>query len=316
MRPTSLADVAFVASLTEFFTRPQIVIHGRHGGWIKALAPRSPVWRELGGASVVLGHRGGLLPTWRRRFVVPLFERDMVSVPRPCLGLMPTPEARVRLADKAQFARYVRMQGVEALVPATFDPADAEGFPAVLKRTDDTAGRGIVLVNSRAELAAQLASPEFRDRPVVLQELIEGTTEYVLHVVSVGGRIVWHCCYAYLLPLDRTIRSRRNYLRLERVSVSAEDIAVFERFLRPLNFDGPANFDFKRRSDGRIAVFEINPRFGGSLMQAGNVRDLAQAMAVILEHGRWYEREDAGAGARSPANNTVSVAAPAAVRAQ
>ena len=58
------------------------------------------------------------------------------------------------------------------------------------------------------------------------------------------------------------------------------------RFLEPTGFSGPCNVNFKRADDGRIVVFEINPRFGGSLMRPANRGDLAETLAVIVARAR------------------------------
>ena len=268
----------------QYLCRPQVQIHGRNSSWSKALAPRSPVWNGLGEFSLALSHRWGLLPSWRRRFVIPLFERDVATMPLPCWALVPTPEALARLADKALFERYARLHGLSAFVPATFDPRAAAMFPAVLKLTNRSAGEGIVVVKSAAELTAQLASERFAGHSVLLQELIDADIDYVTHLVAVEGRILWHVTYSYALASTLIMRNRKNFLSIGPSSVSPEDIDLFEHFLRPLRFNGPANIDFRRRADGSIVILEINPRFGGSLMRPGYVADLRASVGAILAH--------------------------------
>lgn len=40
--------------------------------------------------------------------------------------------------------------------------------------------------------------------------------------------------------------------------------------------------DWRRRPDGRLAVFEVNPRLGASLMRPENGADLAAAIGALL----------------------------------
>jgi carbamoylphosphate synthase large subunit len=72
---------------------------------------------------------------------------------------------------------------------------------------------------------------------------------------------------------------------------SPDDIASFERLLLPLGYDGPATVDYRRRPDGRLAVFEINPRFGGSLMRPAHEDDLVMSLRTVLDNAtpprRW-----------------------------
>ena len=63
------------------------------------------------------------------------------------------------------------------------------------------------------------------------------------------------------------------------------DVSAVEALLRPLDYDGPVNVDFKRRADGRICILEVNPRLGGSLMRPENARDLRAALREIVSHG-------------------------------
>lgn len=61
---------------------------------------------------------------------------------------------------------------------------------------------------------------------------------------------------------------------------------MFERFLAPLDYQGPANIDFRRRADGRLALLEINPRLGGSLMRPEFAADLDAALGIIVREAQ------------------------------
>ena len=278
------APLAAYRRFVKFLYRHQVQIHSRNSVWRNAFAPASRVWNGIGGYSVALSHRTGMLWSWRRRFVIPLFERDMVSMPRPSWALVPSPEARYRLRDKAQFERHARLHGLCSFLPATFDPDAPTVFPAVLKRTDRSSAEGVVVVESQAELKAQRASPLFANQPVLLQEFIDDDTDYVTHLVAANGAIVWHVTYAFGLADGRTMRGPRNYESVAASEISPAELDLFERFLRPLAFSGPANIDFRRRPDGAIAILEINPRFGLSLLRPEHVADLRAAVGAILAH--------------------------------
>lgn len=281
-------------------TVTEVFVHGRHTRrWMAALGPRGSVWSTLSDTRTVRRPRGWRRAAGRRRVVIPLLETHIASAPRPCWALIPSRHALETLADKARFARYAREQGLDASIPETLDPATASRFPAVLKRTDLNAGDGVVVVGSAAELASRRAAEPWCGRPILLQALIEGSVEYVAHVVGVDGRIVWHCSYAYPLATARTIRRPAERVEILPSRLSASDLALFERFLRPLRFDGPASVDFKRRADGSIVVLEINPRLGGSLMRPELVADLADALRAILAHASWHEQTAGSSSSRS-----------------
>jgi carbamoylphosphate synthase large subunit len=209
-------------------------------------------------------------------------------MPRPCWALIPSPAAIKTFKDKAFFARYATEQGLGPYLPAHYD-VTAPRFPAVLKRTNLNAGDGIAIVETEAELAERLSEDPWAGNPVVLQEVIAGDAEEVAHLVCVDGRILWWAGFAYPLNSPREIRKVSQTSEMVRVTLSEEDIAVFERFLMPVAFDGPAAVNYKRREDGRIAIFEFNARFGGSLMRPQHIDDLEGALRVVLAEAKWHE---------------------------
>lgn len=265
---------------------PDVAIHGFHApNWNEALGARGKVWEILGPAGIARAADGG--PRWwRKRVVVPLMEPHILSMPGGCYALAPDAEALTVLADKAQFARYAAAVGAAHLLPHRIDPQHPT-FPAVLKRTNLNAGNGVALVASQDELDRKLAAAPWAGEPVLLQEAIPARRDYVTHVVCVGGRIVWHSSFSYPLATRREIRGSVESLAIKRYRARPAEIRAFERLLRPLGFDGPANIDYRRRRDGSLAIFEINPRLGGSLMRPEHIADLAGALRVIVRHARW-----------------------------
>ena len=80
------------------------------------------------------------------------------------------------------------------------------------------------------------------------------------------------------------MRGPQNFESVAASEISSDELELFERILRPLAFSGPANIDFRRRPDGSIAMLEINPRFGLSLLRPEHVVDLRAAVGAILAH--------------------------------
>lgn len=263
---------------------PDIAIHGRHSpNWHSAFAPDAAIWAPLNGIA-----QGAVGPArwWRKRVVVPLMEPHVASMPGGCHALVPEPGALAILADKARFAQHAAAIGAAHLLPKRIDP-ERPTFPAVLKRTDLNAGNGVALATSPEQLEERLAEAPWAGHRVLLQEAIPARTDFVTHIVSVRGRIVWHCTYAYPLANRRVIRGPVEALTIERRRTRLEDIRAFEQLLAPLAFDGPANIDYRRRRDGSLAILEINPRLGGSLMRPENAPDLAGCLRAIVRYARW-----------------------------
>jgi carbamoylphosphate synthase large subunit len=218
----------------------------------------------------------------RQSLVLCVSERSMLMCPRDGWTLMPSRRALYALGDKLRFARYAAEQRLGDYVPRTYENRASAPFPAVLKLRRGFAGSGVAVVQSTAELA--LARRRMRKswgQPALLQELIAGD-DHVTHAICRDGRLLWHCTYDHQLEAGELVQTHVNVARRQRGALTPDDVAVLERFLVPLKFDGPIAVDFKRRADGRLCVIEINPRFGGSLMLPENSADLDAALAVLV----------------------------------
>jgi hypothetical protein len=219
------------------------------------------------------------------RIVVPLRESDTLHLPPRYWGLHPTRRTVETLRDKARFAAYAVAVGLSAHVPASFASPGAARFPCVVKRTNRAGSYGVAVAESVEDASAMLRRRPWRHRTTLLQELIEGE-DCVIHGVAVAGRIVWHCVYRYALPPDVRIRTPDNILGFDRIGASDADLALFERFLVPLSYDGPFNIDFRRPAGGMPVIFEVNPRMGTSLYRPENRADLRATISAIVAHAR------------------------------
>ena len=219
------------------------------------------------------------------RIIVPLRESDTLRLPDRYWGLHPTRQTVETLRDKARFAAYAVAAGLAAQVPATYPGLDEARFPCVVKRTNRAGSYGVAVAASREEASAMLRRRPWRNRPVLLQEYVEGE-DGVLHGVANAGRIVWHCAYRYVLPTDGRIRTPDSIFGIERFEVTPAELSMFERFLAPLAYDGPFNIDFRRPAGRGPVILEINPRIGGSLYRPENRDDLRATICAIVAHAR------------------------------
>ena len=62
--------------------------------------------------------------------------------------------------------------------------------------------------------------------------------------------------------------------------------AQIERLLVPLDYRGPCVANYKLAADGTARIFEINPRFGGSLLRRPQVDLLREALGHLLAAAR------------------------------
>ena len=267
-----------------------VVIWGVHTpDWMEALAPSAPVWKALPEVREVL-----LLPDsaqgvpfrarWgRRTVVIPLMEVHIERRPRGCGALVPTPEALAIFGDKGRFADYMETHRLAHLCPTSYGSIEDAAFPCVIKRTNLNGGCGVELAETPERARSILEREPFAGHPCVIQALAPVRVEYVVHCVCVDGRIVWHLAYA----CDRErgqIRRGNDGVALRRASLPDSVKEELESAVRPLAYTGPCNMDCSWDDDGRLVVFEINPRFGGSLMRPANAADLAACLSAIIAH--------------------------------
>lgn len=263
--------------------------------WLVRLAPDGDIWAKLPTVRSVSLHEDGWLgreTAPEQRFVLPLLERDIRACPAGW-GLVPRAAELEVLADKARFARYMQATRLERFAPQTFWSQESVRYPAVVKRTDLWAGYGIKIVNSPEELAATLDEEMWVGHPTVLQEFVEGSLEYVLQAVVVKGLLVWHAAFEIVIPPTRPIRHPNTGETVRHVDIPARELFVLQSIIAPLNFSGPINFNYRRRPDGSVALFEINPRLGGSLFRPESAPILVSAIDTIMRHATWREPAEA-----------------------
>jgi hypothetical protein len=270
----------------------RVIIYGQHSmDWMNALAPGAPVWRKVGGVGQVLSipnvagveiaeprHKGV------RTVIIPLMEDHARHCPRQYQSLIPDDRSLGVLGDKAAFAAYAEAEGLSHLCPTTYASSADAVYPCVLKRLDLNGGNGVAVVGAPDELTSLLEQDPWRRNLFVLQSLVLGSAEYVTHCVCKSGLILWHCSFAYEMDATASIRTPSNIKGIRAATVSRLHLSQMERFLAPLAYTGPCNFDYKISDSGDIALMEINPRLGGSLMMPQNVDYLRAALSSIIEN--------------------------------
>jgi hypothetical protein len=278
--------------------RPQqfdVVLYGdKYLRWMRLL-DRDPIWTSLPQVLRVTHRRDDWRPTsaeqhpGRQRLVIPLHEHNIAATPLGCWALIPSPRGLRTFADKKRFWTFAAACGLGSSVPRTYAPG-SEVFPLVLKRTNLCASKGVALVRSRADLMQRLGEPLWQGRPVLLQEFIDGEADYVTHAVCVDGRVAWHRSYSYpTVPGAMLMPRAAPPIDAE---IGEQDLNVLRRFVEPVAFSGPVSVDFRRRPDGRLAILEINPRFGGSLFWPHNRPHLREALEALIANVRWLSPVD------------------------
>lgn len=299
-----------------FFTREEhkmvtIVTWGRAGPlWQQALDPKAAVWRKIGRVGAVFTRSADKprIPVCarfgRRVMLIPLMERHLLERPRQYFALVGSDIATTTLGDKARFLEYCRERGMAHVCPTSYATLEEATFPCVLKRTDQNNGRGVEIVESLEQGRRLLEGPVFADQKWVLQERIHFLTEYTIYCFCIHGRIRWHVVYAFHLDAH-CIRTNKIGEMRRGGEMPAHIGAILESLLVPLDYSGPCNVDCTWDAAGRLKIFEINPRLGGSLMKPENAADLAACLSLMVaasaEPARASERESKTADANPAA---------------
>lgn len=265
-----------------------VVIHGHHSpDWMAALGPSAPVWGLLPGVTRVslaaedpaaclkADAEAGLVSV-----VIPLMEPHIRALGPGGPALCPPPEVLELLSDKLLFDLHAhRSLGKE--MAAHYAAADEVRYPCVVKCAGLNGGQGVTIAQTAEDLAAAMAQPAWRGMAKTIQAHVPGRREDVTHAVCRDGAVLWHATYRYEMPPGMAIRGPGTHLSLRRRKTSRKVLGFIRRLASDLLYDGPLNLDY-RLADGRLQVFEVNPRLGGSLMMPEHLDDLAGALGAII----------------------------------
>lgn len=137
-------------------------------------------------------------------------------------------------------------------------PEDVEGpgdYPCVLKPRRGEFGADIRV----------LKAPEAVPDGYYLERFVTGATEYAFHLLRAGGRTAYHQAIRYEMAEPEAIRSDANPPKTARLVDGAALLDWAERLLDAIGFEGLCCLNFKL-VERQPRLFEINPRFGGSLV--------------------------------------------------
>jgi hypothetical protein len=159
--------------------------------------------------------------------------------------------------NKYQFTKYMVENGFSEMIPNSILPLP---YPYILKKKIGEYGQSTYIVSNEKdekEHDIDLKSEDF-----MCQEMISGNKEYATHVVLKNGKIRAAVSIRYTYDIDNYVQGKAKYICKE--VCESEHIAKFEKILLGMGFEGLCCFDYKV-VNGVPKIFEINPRFGGSL---------------------------------------------------
>lgn len=239
------------------------------GAGLRILFSDKPDWKRPIAAGLALTRHeiafGAFSPEniVRHDLVVPLTMSDLCYL-QTVRGLVagnpiPIPNlASILLCDdKYRFNHALIASGFGDVVPAM---EGAPVFPYILKKKSDEWGEHSHVIHGprdECRFAAELSSADY-----FKQALVQGRREYAAHILFKAGRIVRSVTIEYVFDTETPIkgRDRELYKKICRCPF----LDLFAAILLLIGFEGLCCFNYKVR-DGQPFVFEVNPRFGGSL---------------------------------------------------
>jgi len=195
--------------------------------------------------------------------VVPLYIRDLKYLnevkhlirdnPIP----IPSVESITLCDDKFIFNQALIAKGFASFIPRM---GGVLAFPYMLKkRVDDSSRNAHIISNSDEEQFFNnvISSPEY-----FRQEMIRGDREYATHILIKDRKITHSINIEYVFDTDLPIKGRNKaiYTKISRCPY----LDTFASILAALDFEGLCCVNYKEL-DSQPFIFEINPRFGGSL---------------------------------------------------
>lgn len=263
----------------------RVILYGiPYADWNATLSDRG-LWSNLPGIARVLRLPATPYGSGARADDVVIAMKTSHMARRPGgRALQPTAQAIAVLEDKARFAAYMAANGFGDHCPRSYVDRQEAVFPCVLKRTDLSASLGVDIVQSARHLDELLQTRTFEGHPYVLQALVQGNIEYATYCVCKAGRVLWSCSFATDTGSAAAIKREDNALQRQAIATPVSVLRQIEAVLLPLAFSGPCNVDYKLLADGRVQIFEINPRLGGTLMLPDQAAELRAALACIIEH--------------------------------
>jgi carbamoylphosphate synthase large subunit len=265
-----------------------------HENWKAALSHTSSIWDELPHVETVIIVEDLEFPLkqvsskYAEAVLIPLKEQAILDHPLGYLTLVPSKELVHLASHKELFYNFLSKHGFKENFPQSLDAPDFNK-PFMIKRLHGEGGLGIFLVWDEKRYKEVLTQPSLKNEPYVLEEYIEGDDEYIFYAVCKSGEILWSASLVGKPPVDSRVQ-KGSFTNAVEVEIPLEIYNVFKDILKTLNYEGPANFNYKLKNNKPV-IFEMNPRVGGTLMDPKFKHLLSGCLKTITLNAYLQERD-------------------------
>ncbi|WP_234734747.1 ATP-grasp domain-containing protein [Tellurirhabdus bombi] len=179
-------------------------------------------------------------------------ERDVIN---QTLIPLPSYQAIETCHRKDLFTQALHKAGL-----GHFLPGKGGHYPYILKKNTGEYSSNTHIIKSSVDETTWLHMLNCPD--YFKQELIAGHEEYAGHIVFKNGKVVASITIRY--SYSNPVYVQGTERQISKHIVKPRYLPEFTRVLNAIGFEGLCCIDYKIK-DGVPKIFEINPRFGGSL---------------------------------------------------
>ena len=160
--------------------------------------------------------------------------------------------------DKLKLAEFLAGEGFAQYVPVRRSPRLP--YPYIWKKRRGWWGMHAHIVNGPDDER----NLKLNDKNWFAQTLVPGSVEFATHFLRVDGEIRYVSTVTHQMAAPAFVNGVQDAPLHSSFQRGCEFLEIFSAMLDRLEFEGTACIDYKV-VDGKPVVFEINPRFGGSL---------------------------------------------------
>jgi predicted ATP-grasp superfamily ATP-dependent carboligase len=170
---------------------------------------------------------------------------------------IPSNESMDICDDKYLFYTTLAKKGFEKDMPRVGKDLK---MPYMVKKKIAHMGMDCYVIDSEAK--AEKYENEINDPDYFCQEIVQGPKEYATHLLFKNGKVVYALNVIYIFSTPTYVKGRDKFICNKLGRCPHQEL--FGRMLAAIDFEGLCCFNYKE-IHGKPYVFEINPRFGGSL---------------------------------------------------
>jgi carbamoylphosphate synthase large subunit len=172
---------------------------------------------------------------------------------------VPSHESFAICNDKRLFNDFMLSHNFSDYVPGELM---VEQFPFMLKKIMDEGGENTFVVKNMHDM--EKYKEQYDSLDYFTQNIIPGKKEYATHILIKDGKIVNALTIVYLFKTNSYVKGKDHYIC--RMVTRNKHLDLFENILESMQYNGLCCVNYKEQN-GVPKIFEINPRFGGSLCE-------------------------------------------------